>query len=414
MSEEIFDVVNERDEVIGQRPRREVHQLGLRHRAVHVLLFNSRGEVFLQKRSANKDTFPGAWDSSSSGHLTPGETYDDCAVREVREELGIELAQPLRRLFKIDACADTDQEFVWVYRGETEGPFILNPEEIERGEWFAPEKLSNLLVTHANDFASALPMIWRIIKDPVETVNKGDRIWQSVTVGTRYLAGVRGAIPFAEEQIALMLRLVPQAVPEVRRFLDLGCGDGGLGRSLFFHHPNACGVFLDFSETMMTAARKNITATPGHAIFITQDFGDARWTDAVKDHTPFDVVVSGFSIHHQTDQRKRRIYEDIYRLLSPGGLFLNMEHVVSSSLWIEKLFDQYFIESLCRYHSQLGSGKTTDQIAQDYYHRPDKAANILASVEDQCQWLRNVGFQHVDCFFKIFELALFGGVKPHN
>ena len=67
MSEEIFDVVNERDEVIGQAPRPEVHRLGLRHRAVHVLIFNARGEVFLQKRSMSKDTFPSVWDSSKVG-----------------------------------------------------------------------------------------------------------------------------------------------------------------------------------------------------------------------------------------------------------------------------------------------------------------------------------------------------------
>ena len=87
MPEEIFDVVNERDEVIDHRPRSEVHRLGLRHRAVHVLVFNARGDVFLQKRSMLKDCFPGTWDSSASGHLDQGEAYDDCAVRELREEI---------------------------------------------------------------------------------------------------------------------------------------------------------------------------------------------------------------------------------------------------------------------------------------------------------------------------------------
>ena len=92
MTEEIFDVVNERDEVIGQAPRREVHARGLRHRAVHVLVFNDRGEVFLQKRSQLKDTAKGKWDSSSSGHLETGEAYDACAVRELREEIGLTVA----------------------------------------------------------------------------------------------------------------------------------------------------------------------------------------------------------------------------------------------------------------------------------------------------------------------------------
>src|SRR5580692_9267557 len=133
MNDEIFDIVNDNDEVIGQLPRPIVHRDGHKHRAVHVLVFNAAGQVFLQKRSMSKDTFPGAWDSSASGHLDRGEDYDACAVREVREELGLTLSAPLKRLFKVPACAETQQEFVWAYRGQSEGPFSLHPEEIERG-----------------------------------------------------------------------------------------------------------------------------------------------------------------------------------------------------------------------------------------------------------------------------------------
>src|SRR4026207_1674874 len=102
MSVEYFDVVNERDEVIDRRSRPDVHRLGLRHRAVHVLVFNKRGELFLQKRSMRKDCFPGTWDSSASGHLDSGESYDACAVRELKEELGVSPAIAPERLFKID------------------------------------------------------------------------------------------------------------------------------------------------------------------------------------------------------------------------------------------------------------------------------------------------------------------------
>lgn len=161
MSEEIFDVVNERDEVIGQAPRREVHARGLKHRAVHVLVFNGRGEVFLQKRSMRKDSFPGAWDSSASGHLDRGEDYDDCAVREVREELGVSLGMVPGRLFKIDACADTGFEFCWAYRTEHEGPFTLHPEEIESGGWFAPARVDAWTAERPAEFASAFLRIWR-------------------------------------------------------------------------------------------------------------------------------------------------------------------------------------------------------------------------------------------------------------
>lgn len=161
MPEDIFDVVNERDEVIGRKPRSEVHRLGLLHRAVHVLVFNGRGQVFLQKRSMKKDRQPGVWDSSSSGHVDSGEDYDTTAVREVWEEIGLRLEKTPVRLFKIDACEETDQEFVWVYRCESEGPFELNREEIDEGGWFSPTEVSRWIKEKPEEFASAFVYIWK-------------------------------------------------------------------------------------------------------------------------------------------------------------------------------------------------------------------------------------------------------------
>ena len=163
MSEEIFDVVTERDEVTGQAPRREVHARGLWHRAVHVLVYNAQGQVFLQKRSHKKDTAAGLWDSSSSGHVDSGEEYDPCAVREVREEIGLHLEQPPARLFKVDACRETGWEFCWIYRCESEGPFQLHPEEIETGGWFAPEHVTRWVRERPQEFAPAFVLIWQRI-----------------------------------------------------------------------------------------------------------------------------------------------------------------------------------------------------------------------------------------------------------
>jgi len=163
MSEEIFDIVNECDEVIGRMLRSRVHREGHKHRAVHVLVFNAREEIFLQKRSMTKDCFPGTWDSSASGHLDSGEDYDACAVRELREELGLVAETGLVRLFKIAACAETGQEFCWVYRLASEGPFVLHPEEIERGEWFTPARVTELIHRHPGDFASGFVLIWEKI-----------------------------------------------------------------------------------------------------------------------------------------------------------------------------------------------------------------------------------------------------------
>jgi isopentenyl-diphosphate delta-isomerase len=173
MSEEIFDVVNERDEVIGRAPRKEVHARGLWHRAVHVLVFNTKEEVFLQKRSLLKDTAKGKWDSSSSGHLDTGEDYDACALRELREEIGLVPAEPLRRLFKVDACKQTGWEFCWVYRCEHEGPFVLHPDEIETGAWFAPAHVTKWVAEKPGDFASAFRLIWSQTFPPLHAPKMG-------------------------------------------------------------------------------------------------------------------------------------------------------------------------------------------------------------------------------------------------
>jgi isopentenyldiphosphate isomerase len=163
MSEEIFDVVNERDEVIDRRSRNEVHRLGLMHRAAHVLVFNTAGQLFLQKRSMSKDRQPGLWDSSASGHVDSGEEYDACAVRELQEEIGLKLQIPPQRLFKLPASTQTDQEHLWVYRCQSDGPFILNQQEIDGGAWFSPAELSDWIRRRPEDFATAFLTIWQRI-----------------------------------------------------------------------------------------------------------------------------------------------------------------------------------------------------------------------------------------------------------
>jgi len=241
-----------------------------------------------------------------------------------------------------------------------------------------------------------------------------DHVWKSPAVGKQFLEGVRGAIPFASQQIELVVFLLEHSGAEIVSFLDLGCGDGVLGRALLAKWPEAKGVFLDFSETMIAAAKRKLESAPHQSSFLVQDYGQPEWVRSVTDKAPFDAVISGFSIHHQPDERKQAIYREVFELLSPGGWFLNLEHVASASPAVGRIFDAYFIEALCQYHQRLGTAKTREEIASEYCHRPDKASNILAPVEEQCQWLNRIGFADVDCYFKILELALFGGKKPDS
>ncbi len=157
--DEWFDVVNERDEVVRQALRRDVHAHAWLHRAVHVWVFNAAGQLFLQKRSLIKDMSPGLWDSSCSGHVDAGEVYDAAAKRELWEELGLSLVEPPKRWLRLEAEEATGWEFVWVYRCVSEGPFTLHPEEIERGEWVAPSELAQRLQQSPQDYCSAFRKI---------------------------------------------------------------------------------------------------------------------------------------------------------------------------------------------------------------------------------------------------------------
>ncbi len=158
--DEWFDVVNERDEVLRRATRREVHATGLWHRAVHVLVFDAQGRIFLQKRSMLKDMSPGLWDSSCSGHVDAGEDYETAAVRELGEEIGVHIARAPESWFRIEACEDTGWEFVWVYRLRHDGPLTLDPLEIQYGEWVAPPEVSARVAVRPADFCPSFKLLW--------------------------------------------------------------------------------------------------------------------------------------------------------------------------------------------------------------------------------------------------------------
>ena len=166
-NEECFDVVNERDEVIRRATRREVHATGLWHRAVHVMVFDASGRVFLQKRSMLKDLSPGLWDSSCSGHLEAGEDYDQAAGRELAEEIGVRLSpgEAPVRWFRVEACEPTGWEFVWVYRLRYDGAIAIEPSEIQYGEWVAPAEVTARVAGVPASYCPSFKLIWPLVAE---------------------------------------------------------------------------------------------------------------------------------------------------------------------------------------------------------------------------------------------------------
>ena len=228
--------------------------------------------------------------------------------------------------------------------------------------------------------------------------------WQRQDVTQHYLEQVRGGIPFGAEQINVMLQVIQHFTPNVQTIMDLGCGNGFLGKVLLDTYKDATATFIDHSEPMVEKAKEYLAAYQEQSTIIHADFSESISHLAAPNSV--DCIVSGFAIHHLPHEKKKKLYAEIYSLLKDGGIFINVEHTASATPKLESLHDEQFVQHLANYNQQ-----PVKEVAADYYSRPDKQDNILERVDIQVNWLREIGYQHADCYFKWFELAVFGGVK---
>lgn len=164
-SEEILEVVDENDRVVGMERRGVIHAQGLMHRSAQVLVFNSSGALFLQKRSDSKDEFPGLWDSSAAGHVDPGESYLECARRELQEELGISRPRDLREFCRFQASPDTGFEHCAVHQCTYDGVLIFQPSEVADGRWLQAAGMDALVADPQARLTPAIRQIWLAIRD---------------------------------------------------------------------------------------------------------------------------------------------------------------------------------------------------------------------------------------------------------
>ena len=160
---EWLDIVNDDDVIVGRAPRDVIHREGHKHRAVHILLSNSQGEWFVQKRSDTKDTNPGLWDTSAAGHVDSGESYRACAIRELNEELGIAVGEAeLVSCGRLTPLEETGFEFVEMFRVVSDQSLILEADEIADGRWLDPDALSGWMCSTPHEFTSVFHTVWNI------------------------------------------------------------------------------------------------------------------------------------------------------------------------------------------------------------------------------------------------------------
>jgi 16S rRNA (adenine1518-N6/adenine1519-N6)-dimethyltransferase len=161
---EMFDVVDENDTVTGQATRGDVHARGLLHRAVHVFVFNKRGDLLMQQRSMHKDVHPGVWGSSVSGHLDAGEDYAAAALRELDEEMGIRLDEPPEEIARIAPCGATGWEHVRLYRTEHHGAVRFPAAEVSAALWFPVSGISEWIAARPEDFSAGFLACWNVAR----------------------------------------------------------------------------------------------------------------------------------------------------------------------------------------------------------------------------------------------------------
>jgi len=159
---ELLATVDRNDQPLNPTDRATIHRENLLHRAVHIFILNRHGELLLQKRSYRKDKFPRRWDSSSAGHVDAGESYRDCAMRELKEELGI--TAELADLGRIPASEVTGHEFIEIYAGIHDGPFSWNQHEIETGGFFELDMIDAWIRQRPEDFASGFVECYRSVR----------------------------------------------------------------------------------------------------------------------------------------------------------------------------------------------------------------------------------------------------------
>ncbi len=208
----------------------------------------------------------------------------------------------------------------------------------------------------------------------------GTNQWRSREHALAYLARA-DRVPHRAEGEAVLLDLVPL---DAGRVLDLGTGDGRLLALLRLDRSGLRGVAIDFSPAMLETARARFAGDDTVA-FVAHDLAEP-----LPELGTFDAVVSSFAIHHLPHPRKRALYEEITARLAPGGVFCNLEHVASPT----PALHARFLRAL--------------EIAPE----EEDLSNLLLDVETQLGWLREIGFDDVDCHWKWLELALLAGRRP--
>jgi tRNA (cmo5U34)-methyltransferase len=233
--------------------------------------------------------------------------------------------------------------------------------------------------------------------------NEAPTPWQQDQTAANFLDQRRTLLPLLDIQEETIGHLLTRGGRQISRIIDLGGGDGAMTRLALKYAPQAEAVLVDFSEPMLARAKERASAGGYRCTVVRADMRQDGWQSELESQTGYDLAISGLAIHHLSSQRKRELFAEVFALLAPGGMFLNME-IVAIQGPLEGLFEEQMRANAK--HAAHEHGHPEQHIDFDGDEdRPD-------SVEDQLCWLREAGFAQAEVHFKWAEAAILGAIKP--
>jgi SAM-dependent methyltransferase len=241
----------------------------------------------------------------------------------------------------------------------------------------------------------------------VVSASHPDTAWQREGLVDEFLADRRRLLPLLELQEGLIERILARS-GQVRRFLDIGAGAGAMSDLVLGVAPDAEAVLVDNSQPMLDAARRRLAGSARAWQSVQADLRDRDWAARLP-HDSYDAAVSGYAIHHLPSQRKRELFAEVFALLAPGGVFVNLDVVLVHGP-LAGLFDEQIIANAVQLERERGGPRSEQEIesqmlADQDDDRPDSAG-------DQLRWLAEAGYEEVELHFKWAEGAIFAGHRP--
>jgi len=234
--------------------------------------------------------------------------------------------------------------------------------------------------------------------------------WQQPELVSEFLDQRTTLLPLLDVQEDVVRRLFTRHPHPLARFLDIGAGDGAMSQLLLTVAPDADAVLVDYSEPMLARAQARLGHDGSSWQAVRGDLREPAWRQALP-AGPYDAAVSSYAIHHLPSQRKRALFAELFDVLAPGAMFVNLD-VVTIDGPLRGVFDEQMVANAIAAEHRHGGRRSDEQVERELL--PDEDDDQPDSLDEQLQWLRDAGFAEVETHFKWAEAAVFGGVRPQG